>query len=104
MEAPLLVELGFLEMLRTEALFFGDGEVCESCERLILRPSNGVLEASDYLSNRHDWVQLDEGITEPLPRAMYIPPGAVNPKKLFQFAKKTSDISLSPLHSPGKYF
>ena len=24
----------------------------------VLRPSNGVTEASDYLTNKHDWLQL----------------------------------------------
>lgn len=49
------------------------GEVREVRDRLILRPSNGVLEASDYLSNKHDWVQMVEEITEPLRRVVYDP-------------------------------
>ena len=28
--------------------------------RIILDPSDGILEASDYISNKHDWVQLNE--------------------------------------------
>jgi hypothetical protein len=43
------------------------------CEQLTLRPSNGVCEASDFLSKRHDWVQLHEEDTEPIPRALYVP-------------------------------
>jgi len=42
-------------------------------EKLMLRPSNGVLEASDYLSNKHDWVQMSEEMTEPSIRMLYIP-------------------------------
>jgi hypothetical protein len=42
-------------------------------ESLALRPSNGVCEASDYLSTRHDWVQMQAEVTEPSSRALYIP-------------------------------
>lgn len=42
-------------------------------ERLVLRPSNGVCEASDFLSHRHDWVQQQEEVTEPISRALYVP-------------------------------
>ena len=45
----------------------------------MLRPSNGVLEASDYLSNKHDWVQLEEEVTSPLRRALYMPSTTVPP-------------------------
>merc|ERR1711953_681632 len=51
------------------------GTVRKVHERLVLRPSNGVLEASDYLSSRHDWVQLEEDVTEPVTRALYFPFG-----------------------------
>jgi hypothetical protein len=44
-----------------------------TCECIALRPSNGVCEASDFLSHRHDWVQLQEEVTEPLSRALYTP-------------------------------
>ena len=50
-----------------------DGSVVEVEECLTLRPSNGVLEASDYLSDKHDWVQLVEEVTEPIQRALYVP-------------------------------
>ena len=42
--------------------------------RLMLRPSNAVVEASDYLTNKHDWVQLEDEVTPPLRRALYEPP------------------------------
>jgi len=45
-------------------------------DRLVLRPSNGVLEASDYLSDKHDWVQLEEEVTWGLRRCIYTPQGA----------------------------
>ena len=37
-----------------------DGDVTrvEVQESLVLRPSNGVVEASDYLTEKHDWLQL----------------------------------------------
>ena len=49
------------------------GAVREVRDALVLRPSNGVVEASDYLTNKHDWVQLEEEITPPLRRALYEP-------------------------------
>eukprot|EP00933_Yihiella_yeosuensis_P009309 TRINITY_DN11515_c0_g6_i1.p1 TRINITY_DN11515_c0_g6~~TRINITY_DN11515_c0_g6_i1.p1 ORF type:complete len:563 (-),score=78.15 TRINITY_DN11515_c0_g6_i1:437-2125(-) len=74
MGVPLLVDPELFGILSTEAEHFG-GKVQRTCERLVLRPSNGVVEASDWLSSRHDWVQLQEEITEPLLRVMYTPPG-----------------------------
>jgi len=50
-----------------------DGAVRVVQDRLVLRPSNGVVEASDYLSTKHDWVQLVEETTAPLQRAIYVP-------------------------------
>merc|ERR1712136_68548 len=49
------------------------GVVWQTHECFLLRPSNGVCEASDYLSNKHDWVQLQDEVTEPLWRALYVP-------------------------------
>lgn len=49
------------------------GIVTITSERLALRPSNGVCEASDYLTQQHDWVQLQEEVTESLSRALYVP-------------------------------
>merc|ERR1712107_205058 len=47
--------------------------IVEACERLLLRRSNGVVEASDFLSDKHDWVQLTDEVTEALPRILYVP-------------------------------
>mmetsp|Transcript_24124 Transcript_24124/g.47278 ORF Transcript_24124/g.47278 Transcript_24124/m.47278 type:complete len:345 (-) Transcript_24124:117-1151(-) len=53
----------------------GDGERIETLtDVIVLRPSNGVVEASDYLSGKHDWVQTEEELTNPLTRATYTPP------------------------------
>ena len=46
---------------------------------LVLRASNGVLEASDYLSPRHDWVQLSDERVGPFERAVYEPPRPSRP-------------------------
>lgn len=62
--------------LVTEHLAGSAEDVAVSNDRLVLRPSNGVLEASDYLSHKHDWVQLDEELTAPMRRAVYTPTGA----------------------------
>jgi len=58
------------------------GKVVEVRERLVLRPSNGVVEASDYLSSKHDWVQMEEEITEPLHRVVYEPPPRLGATKI----------------------
>lgn len=60
-----------LSFVVEEYAFEGGVHMVEEC--LALRPSNGVLEASDYLSCRHDWVQLEEEVTEPMQRALYVP-------------------------------
>ncbi|KAK3260414.1 hypothetical protein CYMTET_30626 [Cymbomonas tetramitiformis] len=51
----------------------GKGEVRRMQDRLILRPSNGVVEASDYLDSRHDWPQMSEEATSVLVRVAFIP-------------------------------
>jgi len=43
---------------------------------LILRPSNAVVEASDYLSSQHDWLQLEEETTSAISRVVYEPRSA----------------------------
>ncbi|CAE7028634.1 rabggtb [Symbiodinium microadriaticum] len=48
-------------------------------ERIVLRPSNGVTEASDYLTNKHDWLQCEEEVTGAVLRVVYVPPGAEMP-------------------------
>lgn len=45
----------------------------EVFECMLLRPSNGVIEASDYLSSKHDWLQIVDETTEALRRATYTP-------------------------------
>ena len=52
------------------------GSVGGVSDALVLRPSNGVVEASDYLTNKHDWVQQQEEVTRPLKRALYTPSSA----------------------------
>mmetsp|Transcript_14069 Transcript_14069/g.39229 ORF Transcript_14069/g.39229 Transcript_14069/m.39229 type:complete len:108 (-) Transcript_14069:50-373(-) len=47
----------------------------ESVETLVLLPSHGVFEASDSLTRKHDWVQMQEEQTEPLHRWLYEPQG-----------------------------
>ena len=42
-------------------------------DALILAPSTGVVEASDTLTAKHDWVQIDEEKTHPLSRVVYFP-------------------------------
>ena len=41
--------------------------------RLELRPSNGVVEASDYLSHKHDWPQMEAEVVGPFRRVAYTP-------------------------------
>jgi len=48
------------------------GHVRFACDRLVLRPSNAVVEASDFLGD-HDWLQEEEAITRPLTRTIYEP-------------------------------
>jgi len=57
-----------------EALMPADGCLTHSChEDLVLRPSNGVVEASDYLSERHDWHQVREEVVPSGVRCLYTP-------------------------------
>lgn len=52
-----------------------EGEVHHVRESLLLRPSNAIVEASDYLSPLHDWIQHTEEVTAELPRALFVPAG-----------------------------
>mmetsp|Transcript_1283 Transcript_1283/g.1866 ORF Transcript_1283/g.1866 Transcript_1283/m.1866 type:complete len:469 (+) Transcript_1283:273-1679(+) len=45
-------------------------------DRMVLRPSVGVVEASDYLSHKHDWVQTVEETTHEMRRLVYTPASA----------------------------
>lgn len=49
------------------------GSVRRAQQRLVLRPSAAVMEASDTLTNLHDWVQKEEMTTGRLTRAVYTP-------------------------------
>jgi hypothetical protein len=48
------------------------GSVTRRSDTLVLRPSNGVVEASDYLGD-HDWLQLGEEVVGPFRRVVYDP-------------------------------
>ncbi len=49
------------------------GAVAPVSGRLELRPSNGVVEASDYLSHKHDWPQMEAEVVGPFRRVAYTP-------------------------------
>mmetsp|Transcript_36223 Transcript_36223/g.67342 ORF Transcript_36223/g.67342 Transcript_36223/m.67342 type:complete len:491 (+) Transcript_36223:168-1640(+) len=49
------------------------GSIWVGSERILLRPSNGVVEASDELSDKHDWMQVVEEVTPAVHRAIYVP-------------------------------
>mmetsp|Transcript_92791 Transcript_92791/g.271624 ORF Transcript_92791/g.271624 Transcript_92791/m.271624 type:complete len:445 (-) Transcript_92791:213-1547(-) len=71
MGVALSVDSDFGRMLK--ALAPSSGSVQAQQERLVLRPSNGVVEASDYLSYKHDWHQTEEETTAEIPRTIYTP-------------------------------
>lgn len=74
MEVPVLIDTKLTEEANQIGHDFrAGGRVFYTTERLLLYPSNGVCEASDYLSRRHDWVQLQPEVTMPLARALYVP-------------------------------
>jgi len=74
MEVPVLMDTKLTEQANQIGHDFrAGGRVFYTTERLLLRPSNGVCEASDYLSKRHDWVQLQSEVTMPLSRTLYVP-------------------------------
>jgi len=50
-----------------------NGKISIKSDRLLLRPSNGVVEASDYLAGKHDWVQLEDEVTHAHRRCIYTP-------------------------------
>mmetsp|Transcript_71764 Transcript_71764/g.138674 ORF Transcript_71764/g.138674 Transcript_71764/m.138674 type:complete len:459 (+) Transcript_71764:16-1392(+) len=52
------------------------GKVTMTNDRIVLRPSNAGLEASDTLSGKHDWVQTTEEMTSAISRCTYTPAGA----------------------------
>jgi len=72
MQVTLSVDMWIEDVRRVAQGLDSGGQVREACERMLLRPSNGVVEASDYLGP-HDWEQLGEEVTEALPRIIYVP-------------------------------
>ena len=61
------------EGLLAELVRGGAGAVAPASGRLELRPSNGVVEASDYLSHKHDWPQMEAEVVGPFRRVAYTP-------------------------------
>jgi len=49
------------------------GRVTTTNDRIVLRPSNAGIEASDTLSSKHDWVQTEEEVTSAVQRCTYTP-------------------------------
>uniref|UniRef100_A0A7S4W576 Uncharacterized protein n=2 Tax=Alexandrium monilatum TaxID=311494 RepID=A0A7S4W576_9DINO len=74
MRVPLSMAAPLAEDLRRVAESQGfEGEVRPVQECMLLRPSNAVVEASDYLSPEHDWIQRAEEVTGKIPRCLFIP-------------------------------
>mmetsp|Transcript_40929 Transcript_40929/g.97271 ORF Transcript_40929/g.97271 Transcript_40929/m.97271 type:complete len:203 (+) Transcript_40929:143-751(+) len=73
MGVPLSIDPGF-QAAAQEVMSGGlGGQLLFRSERLLLAPSAGVVEASDTLSEKHDWVQNTEERTPPLHRLVYMP-------------------------------
>lgn len=71
------VEPQLAELVAAVAAEIGLGGVVNHVhEPVILRPSAGVTEASDYLGPWHDWVQMEEQASGPHHRALYFPVSA----------------------------
>lgn len=65
---------GLAELMASVAAELGLGGVVNHVhETLTLRPSTGIVEASDYLAGAHDWVQMEEQVVGPFHRALYFP-------------------------------
>eukprot|EP00747_Dinoflagellata_sp_TGD_P210939 gnl/TRDRNA2_/TRDRNA2_84161_c0_seq1.p1 gnl/TRDRNA2_/TRDRNA2_84161_c0~~gnl/TRDRNA2_/TRDRNA2_84161_c0_seq1.p1 ORF type:complete len:415 (+),score=72.07 gnl/TRDRNA2_/TRDRNA2_84161_c0_seq1:3-1247(+) len=74
MRVPLSIDKDLREVMEANVAALGlTGTMCTTVEKMVLRPSNGIVEASDYLSKKHDWLQMHEESTEPKERALYIP-------------------------------
>lgn len=73
MGVALSIEAHLERALADAAQASGGGTVASTSDAYVLRPSNGVLEASDYLTRKHDWVQMEEEVTTPLRRALFTP-------------------------------
>ena len=66
------------------------GSVGPAVGRLELRASSGVFEASDYLSNKHDWVQAHDEVLGPFRRVAYTPAA----REASSLASRTSTVKL----------
>jgi hypothetical protein len=76
MQVPLSVDPRMASHLNTVVAQLGaTGTVRQTTERMVLRPSNSIVESSDFLSQKHDWVQMEEEVTEPISRVVYFPEG-----------------------------
>lgn len=75
MRVALSLDIELTDLLRHVTTFddSSSGEVLQIAECMLLRPSNGVVEASDFLSAKHDWLQNEAEVTEPLWRVLYRP-------------------------------
>ncbi|CAE7562954.1 unnamed protein product [Symbiodinium microadriaticum] len=71
MGVPLSVDL--MQAAALHSLLGSSRDVEEISEKMLLRASNAIVEASDYLSSEHDWVQDGEEITMSIARALYTP-------------------------------
>lgn len=70
--------------------------------RLTLRPSNGVIEASDYLGE-HDWLQLEEHTTSALHRAVYAPASLADSRaSSFRSERDRAGSTSGPLSDDGQ--
>eukprot|EP00192_Tetraselmis_astigmatica_P011853 CAMPEP_0117681788 /NCGR_PEP_ID=MMETSP0804-20121206/19205_1 /TAXON_ID=1074897 /ORGANISM="Tetraselmis astigmatica, Strain CCMP880" /LENGTH=397 /DNA_ID=CAMNT_0005491641 /DNA_START=241 /DNA_END=1434 /DNA_ORIENTATION=- len=71
---PLSVDTGRERELRAEldSKRFA-GSIVRVNDSLLLAPSAGVVEASDTLTSKHDWVQTSEEHTPRLARVLFIP-------------------------------
>jgi len=72
MGVPLSVCPGLAEDVKASARSMGlSGSGSVVRERIVLRPSNGVVEASDYLGDRHDWLQIREEVISSISRFVF---------------------------------
>ncbi|CAE7465435.1 unnamed protein product [Symbiodinium sp. CCMP2592] len=71
MGVPLSVDL--MQATALHSLLGSSRDVEEISEKMLLRASNAIVEASDYLSSEHDWVQDADEITMSIARALYTP-------------------------------
>ncbi|OLP82340.1 hypothetical protein AK812_SmicGene37020 [Symbiodinium microadriaticum] len=66
-------KVDLMQAAALHSLLGSSRDVEEISEKMLLRASNAIVEASDYLSSEHDWVQDGEEITMSIARALYTP-------------------------------